>query len=47
MFYHERETFGAMKEALCKSPVIALPDFEYGFCIKCDAFDVAIGDMLS
>jgi hypothetical protein len=39
-------SFQALKEALCTTHVLALPDFTNTFILKCDAFDRGIGEVL-
>jgi hypothetical protein len=39
-------TFQQLKEALCQSPVLALPNFERPFCIEIDASDNGISAVL-
>ena len=38
--------FAALKDALCSTPLLQLPDFTRRFEVECDAFDFGIGGVL-
>ena len=43
----EQQAFDALKTALCRAPILAMPDFTQPFQIETDASDVAIGGVLT
>ena len=43
----ERDSFTALKYALCHPPVLAMPDPTRDFVVEYDASDVAVGAVLS
>ena len=42
----ETPAFQQVKEAMCKSPILATPDFKKTFIVKCDASGNGIGSIL-
>ena len=44
---NHQESFEDLRQALCKEPVLRYPNFDEPFIITTDAFDVAVGAILS
>ena len=39
-------SFQALKEVMCTTPILALPDFTNNFVLECDAYGKGIGEVL-